>query len=143
MHDCCDKCDRDPLLASLLPKGKLHDLYVGSSLLSFFVGGIALGVATVTNITGFLVPTEFLSRFVVHHSMFLGSLPGLTVFSGGLLGMSVVSGVDMEDRGGNLSKLAVLGYLFSAVIIGATSFSGHAALVRGIAKAKALRQTSS
>jgi hypothetical protein len=129
----------EPLLAIFIPKAKLHDFYIGTSLLSFFSGGIALGVATVTNITGFLVPAEFLGLFVQRHSLLLGSLPGLTVISGGLLGMSVVTGVDLSDRGGPLSKLAVYGYLVATMFIGATSLSGHAALVRGIARAKRRR----
>jgi hypothetical protein len=132
----------EPLLALFIPKTKLHDFYIGTSLLSFFSGGIALGVATVTNITGFLVPAEFLGLFVQRHSLLLGSLPGLTVISGGLLGMSVVTGVDLSDRGGPLSKLAVFGYLVATMFIGATSLSGHAALVRGIARAKRRRMQS-
>lgn len=126
----------EPILAILIPEAKLHDFYIATSLLSFFCGAIALGVATVTNITGFLVPSEFVGLFVARHSLFLGSLPGLTMVSGGLLGMSVVSGVDMEDRGGTLSKLAVSGYVISTLLIVGTSFSGHSALVRGIARAK-------
>jgi hypothetical protein len=137
-HDCHrhEEEPGEPLLAMLIPPARLHDFYIGTSLLSFFSGGIALGVATVTNITGFLVPQDFLVHFVRRHSLLLGSLPGLTVVSGGLLGMSVVSGVDMEDRGGPLSKLAVFGYVFATLFIGATSLSGHSALVRGIARAK-------
>ena len=123
------------LLASIMPSAQLHDCYIGSCVCSFFVGGLALGMATVGSCTGVLIPKGSIKWFVIRHSFMLGTMPFLTVLSGGLLGVSIVIGVDTEDCGGALSHLAVGGYAVTSLLIAGVSLSGHVALVRSVSAA--------
>lgn len=122
-----------PLLTRFISHDRLHDCYIGASVTSFFVGGIALGLSAVTNCVGFLIPLTHLRAYVVSHSYLLGALPSLTVTSGGCLGLSIVIGVDMEDRGRRvLTQLTIGSFVVTTVIIATAAFSGHAALVKSI-----------